>query len=1074
MFQSERLGFSSTESEPAVNPAMKRNVQRPPSCYHIGELFGILLVLLAATVNAEPSIAFPINSQVPPVARVSESYHFTFSTSTFASSLSSMQYSLTNSPDWLQLDSSSRTFSGTPQTSDAGSVDFFLVAADPTGSTSMPVTFVVSTDPGPGLGLSVAQQLPTFGTFAAPDILLIYPSSLLLVSFGSDTFTNTDETTVYYAICANNTPLPSWISFDTSSLSLTGTTPEFTSPSELPQQFVIELTASDVVGFSGAIVSLQLVVTDHKLTYSNSTTTIGVVAGKPVQSLVILDRLTIDGKPVQLSDIKQVVANPPAWLTINTATFVLSGLPPLNVNSQSFPVSVFDVYGDIANMTIYIETASGNDLIQGSIGTIQAYMGSNFTYTFSVSQFSDPIPQIDVSLGNTSSWLHFDSDTLTLAGRVPADIGSQEDQIKITATSGGQSQSQWFTITLLASGSSSSTGVVSYVIPANTATSTTPTTSSTQVQPNSSIISRGQPNPRIVAAIIAVPIIVFIAIILLWLLVRKMREKRSYLDEARVEISRPSLQRQDDWEEPLEPSEKVLSSHRRIPSQAPKIEMRYDNSLPSAPQNLPQSISPQKSNRQSATSKGGSIERVIRDILYPYDGPVAERPESTLLPETSIVNENVAWLRELDGTHPTYARSALTRRRSQSIILLPPASYYSPGHLSCQSCGTPGPPFRRLSRFGHSNASSDLPFSRSSSRQFKVSSRTSSSFGFGHGKGRGSFDRLSSGPPGFNQVRRSWRNTKSTSQEHIRSQSKPKSTDSTTIISALGSFPRPPISQHPAYASAMLEDSTSPLTPSHKIVSQVTTPAKAYTPGRPHHIQKFLQARRSQRESVFFSARPSKSRKLSRMTQADNNPIAMSPHAESEVADRYESSNGSSSNKENRCSADDKSGPDDGSNSFFKRTSNIIGKNSSAYRKGLMMQRAFSTTSSHTANSRAASSQCLPSAVSKYARAQDQPHARPVSRACINYTTPIASPRIAKKRFTSHLDLQRLRLQTSMASLTSSQRYGSAMESEGERADDLLGESDFEDSSRVWTHALLPNPLGEHGKEGREERGAFI
>ena len=134
-----------------------------------GAALVLLLLSSSILVHGTPSINLPINAQVPPVARPNQAYKFVFSDSTFSWAGSSIHYGLSNYSGWLQLDSSSRAFSGTPGSADAASFAVSLVATDETGSTSMSVTFVASTDPGPGLGTSVAEQLSAFGPVSSPD-----------------------------------------------------------------------------------------------------------------------------------------------------------------------------------------------------------------------------------------------------------------------------------------------------------------------------------------------------------------------------------------------------------------------------------------------------------------------------------------------------------------------------------------------------------------------------------------------------------------------------------------------------------------------------------------------------------------------------------------------------------------------------------------------------------------------------------------------------------------------------------------------------------------------------------------
>ena len=97
-----------------------------------------------ATVVATPSLNFPVNLQVPPVARVSQQFSFTFARSTFLGSEEVISYSLLTEPAWLQLNSDTRTLSGNATADDAGAKTFRLVATDSSGSAFSEVTLVVT------------------------------------------------------------------------------------------------------------------------------------------------------------------------------------------------------------------------------------------------------------------------------------------------------------------------------------------------------------------------------------------------------------------------------------------------------------------------------------------------------------------------------------------------------------------------------------------------------------------------------------------------------------------------------------------------------------------------------------------------------------------------------------------------------------------------------------------------------------------------------------------------------------------------------------------------------------------
>src|SRR5271163_1627646 len=115
----------------------------------------LLIGAALPSISAQPTVQFPINSQVPPVARPSQVFAFTFAESTFTSNAGTLTYTLEAQPAWLQLDNLSRTFSGTPASNDVGIATFRLIASDAQGLVDLPITFMVEQDVAIGLGAPV-------------------------------------------------------------------------------------------------------------------------------------------------------------------------------------------------------------------------------------------------------------------------------------------------------------------------------------------------------------------------------------------------------------------------------------------------------------------------------------------------------------------------------------------------------------------------------------------------------------------------------------------------------------------------------------------------------------------------------------------------------------------------------------------------------------------------------------------------------------------------------------------------------------------------------------------------------
>ena len=326
-----------------------------------------------------------------------------------------------------------------------------LVATDGTGSVSMPVTFMVSADPGPGLGTPVAAQLPAYGAFSSPDSLLLTPGTALSLLFSNSTFTNTNENTSYYAESADNTPLPSWVTFNAANFSLSGQVPQATSPSELPMTVGIKLTASNVIGFAQAVAPFQLVIQSHLFAFGNTLQIINVTPGSPV-TYGFLGDLSQDSQPVSATDVNQVSTDAPSWLSLDQSTLMLSGTPPADVTEQNFTVSATDYYGDSASTIVLLQMAANSSLdILMPFPTLNATIAASFNYNLNASLACDPNSAgVDISIdsGAAAGWLTYNPSAMALQGNVPASLKPQSVQVTVTASQGNQSQSEILSIVL--------------------------------------------------------------------------------------------------------------------------------------------------------------------------------------------------------------------------------------------------------------------------------------------------------------------------------------------------------------------------------------------------------------------------------------------------------------------------------------------------------------------------------------------------------------------------------------------------------------------------------------------------
>ncbi|KAE8366692.1 hypothetical protein BDV27DRAFT_170583 [Aspergillus caelatus] len=411
----------------------------------------IWLIILGFTwiIDAKLVSNYPINSQLPPVARVAQRYQFVFSKGTFGGSDSSTTYSLSNAPSWLRVESKSRTLFGTPGEEDEGTVKFDLVASDKSESASMEVTLIVTEDDGPRPGKPLLPQLEAIAATSAPSTILIHSGDAFDISFDQDTFTNTRPSTVYYGTSPDNAPLPSWVGFDQSNLRFSGV-----APNSGPQTFTFSLVASDVAGFSAAAMKFDMTVSPHILSFNQSVQTFFVSRGEKFTSPRFKEALRLDGREPAGADLTDIQTDSPSWLEFDNTTISFKGTPPVDVANENITISVTDKYQDIARLIISLQYSQ----FFHDIAECDAVIGSYFYFVFDNTVLTDDSVQLEVDLGNQLPWLQYNTDNKTLYGLVPADFSPDKYTVKLTAHKGTADDTKKFAINILDEGSSAGQG----------------------------------------------------------------------------------------------------------------------------------------------------------------------------------------------------------------------------------------------------------------------------------------------------------------------------------------------------------------------------------------------------------------------------------------------------------------------------------------------------------------------------------------------------------------------------------------------------------------------------------------
>ncbi|OAA68150.1 transmembrane glycoprotein [Niveomyces insectorum RCEF 264] len=497
-----------------------------------------------------PVVNFPVNAQVPPVARLAQPFSFVFAKNTFASSSSSpLTYSLDNPPSWLSIDSDERWLHGTPQDGDIAAaggggnggggdgdvvgVPFGLVATDSAGGTTTSnVTLVVSRDPAPTVQIPVAQQLASSGhPFSEPSSLLLYPASPVDVVFSPATFSRAGLN--YYAVSGDNSPLPSWIAFDAASLTFSGTTPPADSLVEPPQTFDFQLIASDVTGFAAAAVAFSLVVGNRQLTVDDPAVVLNATVGQPLVYDALQSGVKMDGKIAGPANLTATVpagsSPPPDWLTFDADTWVIRGTPPSSAQNAAFTISFSDALSDTVNATFQVTIDENGTVFRGALPETQAQRGGHFALDLAPYLVQTDGVDVTVQSQPAKSWIHFDAAALTVSGDVPIseEASSVSVSVRVASTASNATGSETFLLQIV-SGSPSTTNSSS-----TASSATAAATSGAPAKTTAAEAASGRPKSSatplqtvLLAVLIPTLLLAFVLAVIACCLCRRRRRKR--------------------------------------------------------------------------------------------------------------------------------------------------------------------------------------------------------------------------------------------------------------------------------------------------------------------------------------------------------------------------------------------------------------------------------------------------------------------------------------------------------------------------------------------------------------------
>ena len=396
--------------------------------------------LTITPTNDAPVVKMPIGNQF-----ITEDTAWTFQvpTNAFADvDSSSLTYTATLSdgvalPSWLTFDAATGTFSGTPPRDFSGDLELKVTASD--GSLSVSDTFRLTIDP--------VNDAPIVST-PITDVTILEEAGWTF-QVPADTFDDVDGSLSYTATLADGATLPSWLTFDASARTFSGTPP---------------------LDFSGAV-DLKITASDGEFAISDTFTLNVLAVDNPPVVTPIADQTVAEDTPwlftlpanafvdpdssglTYMASLADGAALPP-WLRFDEAAATFSGTPPLDFTgsfdlkvtakdgtsetSSTFkliidPVNDAPVAAPIANQSVAEDTPWTFQLPAGAFSDVDS---TSLTYTAALSDGS-ALP----------AWLSFDAQNGTFTGTPPLDSTDTID-LTVSASDGLLSASETFRLTI--------------------------------------------------------------------------------------------------------------------------------------------------------------------------------------------------------------------------------------------------------------------------------------------------------------------------------------------------------------------------------------------------------------------------------------------------------------------------------------------------------------------------------------------------------------------------------------------------------------------------------------------------
>ncbi|GMF00608.1 unnamed protein product [[Candida] boidinii] len=297
----------------------------------------------------------------------------------------------------------------------------------------------------------------------------------------------------YYGRFNNRTSLPNWISFNSDTLSFSGTAPTVNSDIAPSINYGFMLIATDYQGYTAAYSTFSLVIGAHTLyTSLNSTIVVNATAGDSFEASIPLSDVFYDGESIQSDEISSVnLYEAPSWVSVSDDNTNIKGtVPEDQLGNEVLNLTITDKIGNSVFINYEIDVL--NEILEvNSLPNVNATKGEFFIYSLNPSDFSDlENTTIKATFDDDSNWLKYYYTNYTFAGTVPDDFDSLTVDLDCSMNSLTKSVSfKIFGVdgTLVSSSSSSSSGSSSGSHSSSSSSSSSSTFSSSSASSSSAV-----------------------------------------------------------------------------------------------------------------------------------------------------------------------------------------------------------------------------------------------------------------------------------------------------------------------------------------------------------------------------------------------------------------------------------------------------------------------------------------------------------------------------------------------------------------------------------------------------------